>query len=183
VRMLAVLVLVMSVGAVPSAIGAESSPSFERTMSVSASGLAAVRLDRHVYEGARADLGDLRVVDGSGAAVPYALDRGLGARQTEIRPQMRNRGFTPDGSATVVLDFGDRLQKDRLVLRLTGDNFRRRVTVEGGDDGESWTRLTDDAWVFGVTIGGEARAYSLNLLNHHEVVNDTVGEHTFAAVW
>jgi len=150
VRTLAVLVLVMSVGAAPSAIGAESAPSFERTISVSASGLAAVRLDRHVYEGARADLGDLRVVDGSGAVIPYVVDRGLGPRQTESRPRMRNRGFTPDGSATVVLDFGERLQKDRLVLRLTGDNFRRRVTVEGGDDGESWTRLTDDAWVFAV---------------------------------
>ena len=71
---------------------------------------------------------------------------------------MRNRGFTPDGSATVVLDFGKRLEKDRLVLGLTGDNFRRRVTVEGSDDGESWTTLTDDAWVFAIP-GPEAARY------------------------
>ena len=43
--------------------------------------------------------------------------------------------------------------------------------------------IPDDAWVLGVAVGGEARAYSLNLLNHHEIVNDRVGEHTFAAVW
>ncbi len=43
--------------------------------------------------------------------------------------------------------------------------------------------IPDDAWVLGVVMGGEARAYSLNLLNHHEVVNDRVGEHPIAAVW
>jgi len=43
--------------------------------------------------------------------------------------------------------------------------------------------IPDDAWVLGVAIGGQAKAYSLNLLNHHEIVNDAVGEQTFAAVW
>lgn len=43
--------------------------------------------------------------------------------------------------------------------------------------------IPDDAWVLGVEVEGEARAYSLNLLNHHEVVNDRIGERDFAAVW
>ncbi len=43
--------------------------------------------------------------------------------------------------------------------------------------------IPDDAWVLGVEIGGQAKAYSLNLLNHHEIVNDSIGEHKFAAVW
>lgn len=43
--------------------------------------------------------------------------------------------------------------------------------------------ISNDAWVLGVAIGGEARAYSLNLLNHHEIVNDRIGDHAFAAVW
>lgn len=38
-------------------------------------------------------------------------------------------------------------------------------------------------WVLGVVIGGQPRAYSLNLLNSHEVVNDTIGDTNFAAVW
>jgi hypothetical protein len=44
-------------------------------------------------------------------------------------------------------------------------------------------RLPPEAWVFGVVVEGQARAYSLNLLNRHEVVNDRVGETAFAAVW
>jgi hypothetical protein len=43
--------------------------------------------------------------------------------------------------------------------------------------------ITDDAWVLGVEIDGQARAYSLNLLNRHEVVNDQIGGKSFAAVW
>ena len=43
--------------------------------------------------------------------------------------------------------------------------------------------ISDDAWILGVEIDGQARAYSLNLLNHHEIVNDRIGDNAFAAVW
>jgi hypothetical protein len=44
-------------------------------------------------------------------------------------------------------------------------------------------RIPPDAWVLGVVIGGEARAYSLNLLNRHEVVNDRFGGRAVCVVW
>ncbi len=44
-------------------------------------------------------------------------------------------------------------------------------------------RIPDDAWVLGFVIDGRAFAYSVNLLNAHEVVNDKVGDNAFAAVW
>ena len=43
--------------------------------------------------------------------------------------------------------------------------------------------LPDDAFVLGVTLGEDSKAYSLNLLNHHEVVNDAIGEKQIAAIW
>ena len=43
--------------------------------------------------------------------------------------------------------------------------------------------LPEDAWVLGVVVEGIAKAYSLNLLNQHEVVNDRSGGTAFAAVW
>ena len=43
--------------------------------------------------------------------------------------------------------------------------------------------IEDDSWVFGIIIEGQPRAYSLNILNHHEIVNDRVGESNFAVVW
>jgi hypothetical protein len=125
-------------------------PEFERPIETTAPGLVAVVLDRHVYEAARADLGDLRILDSGGDDVPYVLDRGRGEDRPEVRPRMRNRGHHRDRSATVVLDFGARFAKDRIALGLSGDNFRRRVQVEGSDDGESWTVLVEEAWVFAV---------------------------------
>lgn len=44
-------------------------------------------------------------------------------------------------------------------------------------------RIPDTAWVLGLEIDGQAFAYSLNLLNAHEVVNDEAGGRAFAAVW
>jgi hypothetical protein len=70
---------------------------------------------------------------------------------------MRNRGQRPDRSATAVLDFGARVDKDCVVLGLNGGNFRRRVRVEGSDDGESWTTLVEEAWVFAVPGPSPAR--------------------------
>jgi hypothetical protein len=47
----------------------------------------------------------------------------------------------------------------------------------------SEAKIPEDAWILGVHVEGEAKAYSLNLLNRHEVVNDRSGETEFAAVW
>lgn len=47
----------------------------------------------------------------------------------------------------------------------------------------SEAEVAADSWMLGILIDGEARAYSLNLLNHHEVVNDVVGGKPVAAVW
>ena len=44
-------------------------------------------------------------------------------------------------------------------------------------------QLPHDAWVLGIELHGRAHAYSLNLLNAHEIVNDSIGETNFAAVW
>jgi len=44
-------------------------------------------------------------------------------------------------------------------------------------------QIRDEAWVLGVIIDGQARAYSLELLNSHAVVNDSIADTDFAAVW
>ena len=43
--------------------------------------------------------------------------------------------------------------------------------------------ISDNTWVLGIEIDDQARAYSLNLLNHHEIVNDAINKTVFAAVW
>ena len=43
--------------------------------------------------------------------------------------------------------------------------------------------ISNNAWVMGVVFEGKAQAYSLTLLNSHEVVNHQIGNTAFAAVW
>ncbi len=44
-------------------------------------------------------------------------------------------------------------------------------------------QMQDDEPVLGVVIDGEAHAYSLWQLDHHEIVNDTLGGRAIAATW
>ena len=43
--------------------------------------------------------------------------------------------------------------------------------------------LDADAPVIGVTLNDDSRAYSLYLLNGHEIVNDVVGGQNIATTW
>ena len=44
-------------------------------------------------------------------------------------------------------------------------------------------KIADSTWVLGIVINGQARAFSLNMLNHFEVVNDRIDTVSYAAVW
>ncbi len=76
---------------------------------------------------------------------------------------IRNQSRRRDGAASAVLDFGGRLRKTRLQLSLSGENFRRRVSVEGGEAGDEWVTIVDEAWVFAVPGPAPARYETLTL--------------------
>jgi hypothetical protein len=140
------------------AAGSADDP-WQRPIAVSRPGKVVVTLDRDVYDKARSDLGDLRIVDDTGADVPYLVERGVSERGPAVRrPVTINRGFVRGRSATATLDFGAPTFKSELLLSLPGDNFRRRVVVEGRSDTDrAWTTLTDSAYVFAVPGPPQAR--------------------------
>lgn len=55
----------------------------------------------------------------------------------------------------------------------------KNPTYVSADEAE----IDDESMVLGVVIEETPIAYSLNLLNSHEIVNDSVGKTNFAAVW
>jgi Protein of unknown function (DUF3999) len=139
-----------------------AAPTVERDIEVQGPGPTAVVLDRDVYDAARADLGDLRVTTAAqpGRLVPYVLDRGA-ATARRATPRVIDRGFTRGQVETATLDFGARAWKREVGLSLSGDNFRRRVVVEGSDDALRWQALTDTAYVFAVPGPPAARYESV----------------------
>ena len=136
----------------------------ERGIAAPPSGRAVVTLDRDVYERARADLGDLRVREGE-REIPFLMERvSEEAPRPERHPQIQNRVFRRGQQAQATLDFGTPTLKSQLALRLSGDNFRRRVRVEGRGRGETeWEILTDSAFVFAVPGPSPARYETVSL--------------------
>lgn len=132
---------------------------FERRVQAAGPGKVAVALDRDVYERARRDLGDLRVFDDQGRQVPYLLESAREPGEVVQRqPQLLNRAFVRGESSSATLDFGGPVLKSALALSLSGDNFRRRVAVEGRNRHEDrWETLTDGAYVFAVPPPAAAR--------------------------
>ena len=48
---------------------------------------------------------------------------------------------------------------------------------------EASEQMVDSEWVLGVSINGDHRAYPLNQLSRHEIVNDQVGGVPVAVTW
>ena len=48
---------------------------------------------------------------------------------------------------------------------------------------EADNQMLETERVIGVSINGDHRAYSLNMLSRHEIVNDTVGDVPVAVTW
>jgi hypothetical protein len=129
-----------------------------------------VVLDREIYDRARPDLGDLRVLDDGGAAVPYLIDR-VGPELEPLfrEPMARSRAFVRGRSASVTLDLREPLLKSELVLALPGDRFRRRVKVEGRTKHErEWTTIMDGAYVFAVPEPAAARYETIQLPQNNQ---------------
>lgn len=112
-------------------------PVFQREIREVVTGLGAVRLDRHVYEAARADLGDLRILDGRREAVPYLLEQAgrEGARVETMSPRW-SRAFVDDPRETwLTVELGARHQPFvGFVLEVENDRFRRPVRVEAREE-------------------------------------------------
>ena len=92
----------------------------------------------------------------------------VGPLEAQRRPQVTQ----PPTAAGLPDDFIQVIPRGRIAS-VDAPQF---VTVAEAD-------IPGEAWVMGVVMDGQARAYSLNLLNRHEIVNDEIGGVKFAAVW
>ena len=49
--------------------------------------------------------------------------------------------------------------------------------------GEADAEYDPDELILGLSINGDARAYSIGVLSSHEIVNDTVGDQKISVTW
>jgi hypothetical protein len=98
-----------------------------------------------VFDGARADLGDLRLYDSAGKEVPYALRIRRPDFRTEVIPARSfNRSRDAEGAGEVTLDLGEGPgEHNDVEVQMPGANYRRHARLEGSDDGKTWRTLAE----------------------------------------
>ncbi|MCS6850491.1 MAG: hypothetical protein NZ700_04895, partial [Gemmataceae bacterium] len=99
-----------------------------------------------VDPGVPAELPDLRLVDGQGQEVPFALRvwRPVNIEQPVTIKRQFDAVAGADGSAEVSLELeGDPVEHNEIVITTQGSDFRRPVEVFGSDSGQpgSWKLL------------------------------------------
>lgn len=93
-----------------------------------------------VFDQARHDLRDLRVYGGQGTEIPFAL-RVLREKSEKAprKGRLFNRTELPNRVTEVSIDLGEQPgEHNEIQLTLPGTNYRRRVELEGSDDGRQW---------------------------------------------
>jgi hypothetical protein len=108
-------------------------------------------LTPEVYNAAKPDLGDIRLVDAQGEQVPYVLVKPTDTTEEgKYEPTVINRSTNADRTAIVTLDFGSKTLKNSIEVITQGNNFRRAVKVEGSSDNIEFFTLVERAYVFAV---------------------------------
>ena len=97
--------------------------------------------------------------------------------QTQSAPSEPSSGERPQPEVAFVVD-GDPVMKLLPKDAIASVDEPVMVPVAEGDK-----FMRDEEMVLGVFADGEARAYSTWHLDHHEIVNDRLGETPIAATW
>lgn len=128
------------------------------TAEVTHEGFVRVVLTPEILDQSESSLSDLRVLDENGHVVPFVVHWGrVGKTEREDWriAAVLNRVFQPGEYARVTLDFGEPTGKNLLKTRLSGANYRRKAVVEGSSDGQQWSLLLEDGWLFDISLPGQ----------------------------
>lgn len=116
-------------------------------------GLAVVKLDREVYLGAAFDLSDIRVVR-DGQEVPYVREALGAADDHVVTPEKLVDLSVVEGPGVQFTMHVPRLPHNRILLRTSEQNFRKRVRIEASADNQHWSILRSDGAIFDFTQDG-----------------------------
>jgi hypothetical protein len=111
-----------------------------------------------VFGRANLELGDLRLIDGAGKTVPYALRVRSPQNEQRPLPQQRtfNQGTNDDHSVAVSVDLGENPQQhNEIEVNLAGSGYGRPLRLEGSADDKTWSKLLDGVYVVHLDVAGK----------------------------
>jgi len=106
----------------------------------------------------RDDLGDLRLFDSENHEIPYAIRTRTNVNeQREFAGHLFNQVTVGSSATEVTVDLGDKAgEHNEVQIQTSGDDFRRRIVVEGSDDRNEWKTLISDGVIFSFQADGKA---------------------------
>lgn len=153
--------------------------------------LVKITLDQDVFNNAKEDLGDLRVVGKGGAEVPYKLivEKSFFSQNNIYPVRILNNSFSSDGRYNIfVVDFGQKGSLNSSLNILTSsENFKSSVEISGSNDMQSWNILKTNGYIYNYTdktasfrAGDTEVAYPENTFQYLQVKIFSQGESPLA---
>lgn len=123
-----------------------------KTKAITGQGVTEFTLTPEIFDAARRSLADLRIIADKSEEMPYAMRTPLSREyNSPVYARLINRSYKPGEECSVTADFqGRAIIKNRVVVRTSGKNFRRRVKVEASDDNLHWKVIRDGAYIFNI---------------------------------
>ncbi len=119
------------------------------------SGFVQLMITPEIFDQSQPSLNDLRVLNRDNALVPHMIHRGQikTVKHMEWRPaRLLNAAFVPKAFSKVTIDFEEKVEKNRIELKLSGENYRRRALLEGSDNNKDWEIVAENIWLFDVRL-------------------------------
>jgi hypothetical protein len=96
-------------------------------------------------------LEDLRIAARGSDEIAYIVKTGHDSTgKVPLPVKLYNRTYIAGKESSVTIDFGTRMLKNQVQIDMSGTDFRRRVRIEGSDDGDNWQTVRDRAFLFRV---------------------------------
>lgn len=144
--------------------------------------LVGIELDSEVFGTAKSSFADLRIVSEEGFEVPYVLRSERGRRAVEkYSPEVFDLSFVDDSHTSFIVDFGESIAHNEIIINTPSRNFRKTVTLEGSNDRDSWQTLTEEVEIYDYSLEFTARdtsvSYPESLFRYVRVtIDDSEGE-------
>lgn len=112
---------------------------------VERAGLHAITLDAHLLGASRADLGDIRLLDSSGAQVPYVIHEVRSPASSGVfQPYTLVRNETLPEQTIVEFERPDQEAIERLHIWIRPLDAEKKVRITGSDDRKAWFMVKDE---------------------------------------
>ncbi len=126
---------------------------FKQSVDVPTAGLVRLNIPPETLEAARPGLEDLRLLDATGAEVPFLIERPAPVAASTFQPKQFQTSLAP-GATVLTIETGSTLSLREIRLEPAGGGeFLKAVKVEGSHDGKKWSSLADGQPIFRTRTG------------------------------